>query len=809
MRKSTLALTALAIAIVGPPAYSQGVTALEEIVVTARKREENLQEIPVSISVISSSLIDEAGIVEPRDFFELTPGVDFDTNGDRNNATPAVRGIQSTATATTRQKVMSFIDGLPLVGAQGTMQFTGIERVEVFRGPQSAAFGRSTFAGAINYVTRDPGEEFVGDLSFSSSNLGRNAIQLELGGPINDTFGYTLDVNVDEYDGPDEWVSTEGFRIGGTQTDYVSGKLTFAPNDRFNGEIRALSMRTDDDMTLRYYISGDEQDRCTNFTSPMGTRWIQGTFNCDTSAPVGGIPTNSDTVGDRYRGTPVEALASSYRFDPTVINERDRLQGEFNVSFDNGDLQFLSFASEESYIRWADGDRSDADLVILPNGMVMGGTVSHMADPTDIEEKMIEVRWLSPGEERLRWTAGASVYDYEFLTLVWSQYGGILDGLREELGIEPRVIISEQSQNTAVFGNVSYDLTERTTLSLEGRYQSEDMTNVNQVTGDAFTNTSKSFVPRLAVNHAMDNGVTLYAQVAKGINPAGVIPAARSPKVVQAHAHAVEIGYINWSLDDVLFYDQEEIINLEAGFKAGLADNRVQLSAAIYAMDWEHYNQAYTLNWRVDTIGEDLLPGLMTGDYRLRAQLDLGSANVQGVESEVAWVVDDHWDIRGSFTLQQTEYETFCDPNAVLDLGLLPEHRVGDGSGVLFDCVSVIGKEFSRQPDVKYNVAATYRGAVGNSGWDWIGRLDWRSVGEQWLDDINWMALPETQTLNASVNLSNENWSLRLWSRNLTDNDTPRIVDSGNDNNQSPRRRNFNILPRDPREFGATLRYSF
>ncbi len=809
MRKSTLALTALAIAIVGPPAYSQGVTALEEIVVTARKREENLQEIPVSISVISSSLIDEAGIIEPRDFFELTPGVDFDTNGDRNNATPAVRGVQSTATATTRQKVMSFIDGLPLVGAQGTMQFTGIERVEVFRGPQSAAFGRSTFAGAINYVTRDPGEEFVGDLSFSSSNLGRNAIQLELGGPINDTFGYTLDVNVDEYDGPDEWVSTEGFRIGGTQTDYVSGKLTFAPNDRFNGEIRALSMRTDDDMTLRYYISGDEQDRCTNFTSPMGTRWIQGTFNCDTSAPVGGIPTNTDTVGDRYRGTPVEALASSYRVDPTVINERDRLQGEFNVSFDNGDLQFLSFASEESYIRWADGDRSDADLVILPNGMVMGGTVSHMADPTDIEEKMIEVRWLSPGEERLRWTAGASVYDYEFLTLVWSQYGGILDGLREELGIEPRVIISEQSQNTAVFGNVSYDLTERTTLSLEGRYQSEDMTNVNQVTGDAFTNTSKSFVPRLAVNHAMDNGVTLYAQVAKGINPAGVIPAARSPKVVQAHAHAVEIGYINWSLDDVLFYDQEEIINLEAGFKAGLADNRVQLSAAIYAMDWEHYNQAYTLNWRVDTIGEDLLPGLMTGDYRLRAQLDLGSANVQGVESEVAWVVDDHWDIRGSFTLQQTEYETFCDPNAVLDLGLLPEHRVGDGSGVLFDCVSVIGKEFSRQPDVKYNVAATYRGAVGNSGWDWIGRLDWRSVGEQWLDDINWMALPETQTLNASVNLSNENWSLRLWSRNLTDNDTPRIVDSGNDNNQSPRRRNFNILPRDPREFGATLRYSF
>ena len=188
MRRSLhLVFASLSAALIAPPVYSQ-VTALEEIVVTARKREENLQEIPVSISVISNSLIDEAGIIEPRDFFELTPGVDFDTNGDRNNATPAVRGIQARATATTRQKVMSFIDGLPLVGAQGTMQFTGIERVEVFRGPQSAAFGRSTFAGAINYVTRDPGEEFVGDLRLSTSDLGRNSVQLELGGPINDTF---------------------------------------------------------------------------------------------------------------------------------------------------------------------------------------------------------------------------------------------------------------------------------------------------------------------------------------------------------------------------------------------------------------------------------------------------------------------------------------------------------------------------------------------------------------------------------------------------------------------------------------------
>ena len=85
-------LTALAgsLVLVGAPASAQPGVTLEEIVVTARKREENLMEVPVSISVINASLIQEAGIIEPRDFFELTPGLDFDTNGDRNNATPSV-----------------------------------------------------------------------------------------------------------------------------------------------------------------------------------------------------------------------------------------------------------------------------------------------------------------------------------------------------------------------------------------------------------------------------------------------------------------------------------------------------------------------------------------------------------------------------------------------------------------------------------------------------------------------------------------------------------------------------------------------
>jgi outer membrane receptor protein involved in Fe transport len=721
---------------------------------------------------------------------------------------------------------MSFIDGMPLVGAQGTMQFAGVERIEVFRGPQSAAFGRSTFAGAINYVTRDPGDEFVGDFNIGASDLGRNNVTIGLSGPINDTFGYAIDANFDEYRGPDEWDTIEpGLREGGTSTEYLSGKLTFAPNDRFDGEVRVMSMRTDDDMTLRYYLSADEYARCTSdanggFQSPnlMGVRYIRGTFDCDPSAPVGGIPTNTDVTAG-YTDPADIALAETFNIDdPGETNERDRIQGEFNFGFDSGDLQVLSFYSEESYIRWADGDRSNAPINIVMGMLAMGPmTVNHMADPTDIEEKMIEVRWLSPAENRLRWTAGGSMYDYDFLTLVWSQYAGILSGQQEALNIQPNVIISEQSTNTAVFANLTYDLTERMTVSVEGRYQEEEMTNVNQVTGEAFTITTTSFVPRLALNYNFDNGVTLYAQIAEGINPAGVIPAARSPRIVAAHEQVFMLDMVEWQLEDILFYEQEEITNYEVGIKAGILDNRVQLAAAAYIMDWSHYNQAYTVNFNVNTLCVEQgkpcpgqLPGLNNGDYMIRAQLDLGDANVAGIEGEATWFINDQWDLRGTLTYQTTEYETFCDPNAVQNIGLDPTNTVGDGSGVLFNCVSVIGNEFSRQPDLAYTLAGTYRSAFLNTGWDVVARLDYRNIGEQWLDDTNIMALPVTETLNASVNFRNNNWDFRLYGRNITDNDTPRIVQSGTDYNQGGAgARNFNLLPRDPAEYGVSLSYSF
>jgi outer membrane receptor protein involved in Fe transport len=127
---------------------------LEEVTVTARKREESLKDVPVSISVISADFINESGIRDQFDLFQLTPGINYGEARDRNGARPGIRGVQAQNQSALRQKVSVFIDGMPVLGNYGSMQFAGLERVEVLRGPQSTAFGRATFGGALNYVTR-------------------------------------------------------------------------------------------------------------------------------------------------------------------------------------------------------------------------------------------------------------------------------------------------------------------------------------------------------------------------------------------------------------------------------------------------------------------------------------------------------------------------------------------------------------------------------------------------------------------------------------------------------------------------------
>ena len=128
------------------------------VVVTARRREESLQDVPVAISVLTDDFIQEATVLDHFDLYAETPGVEYEERRDRLGTSPTIRGVQQTAQNVLNQKMSVFIDGAPILGNASPYRFGDLERIEVLRGPQSSAFGRATFSGAINFVTRDPGE---------------------------------------------------------------------------------------------------------------------------------------------------------------------------------------------------------------------------------------------------------------------------------------------------------------------------------------------------------------------------------------------------------------------------------------------------------------------------------------------------------------------------------------------------------------------------------------------------------------------------------------------------------------------------
>ena len=231
----------------------------EEIIVTGRKRGEYLQDIPVAVSVFTNDKIYDVGIRSTRDLFNFTPGLNYDTGFDQNAGTPAIRGVVSNEIATYRQKVTSFLDGMPILGQQGSIPLLAVEQVEVFRGPQSAAFGRSTFGGAINYKTVDPGDEFEAEIY---TDIGNNDF-FELNGLVS---GPLIEGNVSgllafahrERDGEDYWTTrTENLPLGGEETRNILAKLVLSPTENSSIELRYKWLDVDNEQTPRVFCRSE------------------------------------------------------------------------------------------------------------------------------------------------------------------------------------------------------------------------------------------------------------------------------------------------------------------------------------------------------------------------------------------------------------------------------------------------------------------------------------------------------------------------------------------------------------------------
>eukprot|EP00903_Cladosiphon_okamuranus_P004382 g4380.t1 len=702
---------------------------------------------------------------------------------------------------------------MPVLGSAGTIGFNGFQQVEVYRGPQSAAFGRSTFGGAINYITKDPGDAFEASFGINVSDFGTRILNGSIGSPITDSLGVLVQFQHEDSSSPSEWHAngnsrenqdigtnlsmSDGTEFGARSGDNISAKFVFEPSDEFRAALTFAHTETADARNPILYPTETARNNCFNdqglrANQGMASIWINGTMNCDwddfretyanhdpetylrnnqvfldylESEALANGAAPMDVNGQNLSvEEQILMVARAYSYPESARgtqSDRDRITLQLERTFGNGGaLEFSFMNTEETYTRINDGSGiyfdpdnfgivEDGEPFPAAQGIYIGweddGTWSHrggmgptraiMANAAEIEENYAEVRWVSPGEDRLRYVVGASYYDYDFLEEEYAPngsqietvgYGALVNGIIPEfeqltgLTFAPdSAVISESATNTSVYFNVGYDLSDKITLSAEGRYQSDEVGARNNETGLSADETTKSFIPRLAVNYSVNDDTSLYFQWSRGVNPAGINVGMLDEAVIASIDTGINNAFIpfeaafdvdsdadgfiddydldtdqfssltgasyNVSYDSTTFrsYDEETLTNIEFGFKGNLLDGDLTYSGAIYMIDWKDQLQNGAIDWDSPCADGDL-SGLHSdaagylGNCSYEGQeyfyvrdtddtsvanvgINYGDVKINGVELETSYRISDNWNLRSTAAYLNAEYDSYCD----------------------------------------------------------------------------------------------------------------------------------------------------
>ncbi|NCF73257.1 MAG: TonB-dependent receptor [Gammaproteobacteria bacterium] len=244
MNIKTIPLTVLALitaAIAAPVIAQEQVTIMEEILVTAAKREQTLQQVPIAVSVVSAEVMNEAQVLDIKDLQFLVPSLRVSQLQTSANATFLIRGFGNGANnAGVEPSVGVFIDGVYRSrSASSLADFPNLERIEVIKGPQSTLFGKNASAGVINVITQKPSlDGYLGSVSATFGDYSQVIVKGDVTGPFSDTVAFSLSGSYNQRDGYFTNLETGG-ELNELDRYSVRGQLLFAPSDTFEARLIA------------------------------------------------------------------------------------------------------------------------------------------------------------------------------------------------------------------------------------------------------------------------------------------------------------------------------------------------------------------------------------------------------------------------------------------------------------------------------------------------------------------------------------------------------------------------------------------
>ncbi len=819
---------------------AQGVDdlSLEEVVVTARKKEESLQEIPIAINAFTADDIARAAITGLEDISTLASGFYFFNQGQsqpgRYNTQLRFRGLNQAQFSPSFETGALFVDGVYVLNGGTSLSLMDVERVEVIKGPQSAYFGRNTFGGAVNFITKNPNlEEVAGTVDFSGSDRGTYDLNGFVEGPLIPG-SLSASLGVRYYDKEGQYTASDGGSLGDEQTQTVNAKVFWAPSEDLSFSFRASYSEDQDGAPATAYIAGqvDANDSCTGrtVTTTAGEQVNPISYVC---GQVPGVNSGTPVMGSRLIDG--NTIIPSFAFDDLVEGPRPN-GAPFvdDIGMKRETLRLSASATWDlanDYTIDAIAGYNDQAANWIRDFDLSGFSNAYSNDPQGLEDTSFEVRLTSPQDQRLRWSLGANYYEQEFVSsgaggnFVFACFGTgnpaapCVPNLA--LNFPNSFTNTDESEVTGLFGSIDFDLTDQWTATLEGRFQEDELNkgggaNVDGLAGNPFQVKNEEFLPRVILRYQPSDATNLYVSYAKGVVPGDVnqqfvnADERERPQYLAAFPGLAENT------------PQEELNAIELGIKQQLWDGRAYVNFAYYQNEWTGIKgrSSVSVNETCDASGGNALgvpgcdfEGVQVGDGKMivdpatgelilllnaRNILIDGDADIQGFELEFGGLINDRWSADIALAYVDTEYTRY-QFNFVQRIAGFADMR---------------GNSTPRTPEWSGNLTSTYTWPM-NNGMEGFFRGDVIYMGEVFTDETNLAFLEDYFLANVRGGVETDRYRVELFIKNLFDEDAwatgARFSDTAfpTDFSNFFVQQGFNLTPQNKREAGIRATYRF
>lgn len=614
-----LALTAFTV----PQAAAQtgAEASLEEVTVTARRREESLLEVPLSISVMSGEMLERMGAVDIVEIGKQSPNVTLEVSrGTNTTLTAFIRGVgQQDPVAGFESGVGLYVDDVYFNRPHAAvLDLYEVERIEVLRGPQGTLYGRNTIGGAIKYVTKPLADEASGKFRLSAGNYGQIdgllsgsmplSETLKIGGTVakftRDGFGDNLTLGTEQYD-----------------KDVLGARVTFewSPTD-----------------TLFFRLSGDYTE---DDSSPKaGHRLLP--------AAVSGIPVSSNVFDTRAGlNVPTQSVEASgvALMAEWTINDRWMLRNILSTREDDtfSPIDFDSLAA--------------VDLDVPVNYT---------------NEQFSEELQLLYSGDRLNGILGYYYLDAN----AFNEFDVVLAQLGDAIGVpglNANTFGDVDTETWSLFADFTYDISDAVSVSVGARYTSDERTSrvlrrtfaggispafggtavVAATTSDFLGSAEDTeFSPRVSVSWQPSDEHNLYFSYSEGFKGGSFDPRAQTTGAPDLNNDGV---LSDDEIFDFMRFEPETVKSYELGWKASALNGRLQTSLAVFFADYEDVQIPGSVG--VDSDGDginDTFTGVTT---------NAGKAELPGLEFEGFFRANDNWSFGWALGILDAEYKEFID----------------------------------------------------------------------------------------------------------------------------------------------------